>query len=201
MSSPTKRSGILFILSAPSGAGKSTLCRAARKSYPDLHYSVSTTTRPPRPGERAGIDYFFISEEAFRRGIEQGRWAEWAKVHGNYYGTSAEYLDRHLGKGHDLLLDIDVQGAMQIVKRYPDSVTIFIMPPSMEVLRERLRGRGTEDPETIARRLAVAEGEMARRHRYRHIIVNDRLSEAVSALTGLIGAYRRGEEPFGNPES
>lgn len=184
--------GRLFILSAPSGAGKSTLGRLLRQRLPELTYSVSTTTRPPRPGEREGRDYFFVGPERFRQGIAAGEWAEWAEVHGNYYGTSRVFIDGAMAAGRDVLLDIDVQGAAQILERYPEAVTIFIMPPSMEVLRQRLAGRGTEAEAVIARRLADARGEMACRDRYRHVVVNDRLEEALEALLAILTA---GSEP------
>lgn len=182
--------GRLFIISAPSGAGKSTLCRAVRQRLPDLRYSVSHTTRSPRGGEKNGVDYYFITETAFRKGINTDMWAEWAIVHGNYYGTSAEFIDRTLGKGCDVLLDIDVQGMEQILKRYPDSVTIFIMPPSLAVLRHRLQHRGTDSAASISERLDNTAAEIKRRQHYRHIVVNDRLEEAVEELTAIIAADR-----------
>jgi guanylate kinase len=189
----TRRStGRLFIISAPSGAGKSTLCRAVRQRLPDLRYSISHTTRSPRGEEKNGIDYHFITQAAFRKGIHAERWAEWAKVHGNYYGTSAEFIDRALGEGCDVLLDIDVQGMEQILKRYPDSVTIFIMPPSLAVLRQRLQDRGTDSAASISERLDNAAEEIKRRKRYRHIVVNDRLEEAVEKLTAIVAAGRTG---------
>jgi guanylate kinase len=184
------RTGHLFIVSAPSGAGKSTLCAAARERFPDLRYSISATARPPRPGEVEGRDYFFVSEEAFKRGIEEGRWAEWAVVHGNYYGTPADFIRQTLAAGHDILLDIDVQGAEQLMERFPDSISIFIMPPSPEILMDRLQKRGTDDPEVIRRRMENARKEMAVKDRYRHIIVNDDLSRAVAAFTDIIRSHR-----------
>ncbi len=184
--------GRLFIISAPSGAGKSTLCRAVRQRLPDLCYSVSHTTRSPRGEEKNGVDYHFITQAAFRKGINADKWAEWAEVHGNYYGTSAEFIDRALGEGCDVLLDIDVQGMEQILKRYPDSVTIFIMPPSLAVLRQRLQDRGTDSAASISERLDNAAEEIKRRKRYRHIVVNDRLEEAVEKLTAIIAAGRTG---------
>jgi guanylate kinase len=185
------RRGRRFILSAPSGAGKTTLCKALRQHFPDIRYSISYTTRAPRDGERDGVDYHFISQEAFQAGLDRGAWAEWAEVHGNRYGTSAEFLENTVSGGEDVLLDIDVQGARQILERFPDSITIFIMPPSMAILEERLSGRGTDTPEAIERRMADATGEISQRYLYRHVIVNDRLDRAVSELIELIGAYRR----------
>jgi guanylate kinase len=183
----TRRStGRLFIISAPSGAGKSTLCRAVRQRLPDLRYSVSYTTRRPRGEEKNGVE----TQAAFRKGINADKWAEWAEVHGNYYGTSAEFIDRTLADGCDVLLDIDVQGTEQILKRYPDSVTIFIMPPSLAVLRQRLQDRGTDSAASISERLDNAAAEIRRRKRYRHIVVNDRLEEAVEDLTAIITAGR-----------
>jgi guanylate kinase len=157
---------------------------------PDLRYSVSHTTRSPRGGEKNGVDYYFITETAFRKGINTDMWAEWAIVHGNYYGTSAEFIDRTLGEGCDVLLDIDVQGMEQILKRYPDSVTIFIMPPSLEVLQHRLQHRGTDSAASISERLDNAAAEIKRRQHYRYIVVNDRLEEAVEELTAIIAAGR-----------
>jgi guanylate kinase len=193
--SPTGRNGRLFIVSAPSGAGKTTLCRALRAKYPDLRYSVSYTTRPPRTGEQDGTDYHFISNQSFEAGIRSRRWAEWAQVHGHYYGTSAERIDAELSAGHDILLDIDVQGTLQLLDRYPDAITIFIMPPSLEILKNRLEARDTDSSETIARRLKAAKAEMAQSGRYRHVIVNDVLSEATDALNHLIGVYRQSSTP------
>lgn len=159
-----------------------------RARLPSLRYSVSYTTRPPRPGEKDGVDYFFIDATAFRKGIAQDRWVEWARVHGHYYGTSAAYINRIRAQGDDLLLDIDVQGAAQLLKRYPDAVTIFIMPPSMEILRRRLEKRGTDSADIIAARLRNAREEMAARFGYRHIIVNDRLEQALDELVGILAS-------------
>ena len=188
---PSPREGRLFVLSAPSGAGKSTLCRLLRQRRPDLSYSISYTTRPMRTGEIDGQDYFFIDAKAFQAGIAAGRWLEWARVHGHYYGTASDFIDRTLAAGNDLLLDIDVQGADQLVRRYPRAVTIFIMPPSMDELRRRLAKRGTDAPDVIAARLRNAREEMAARFRYRHIVVNDRLDQTVEELLTLMDAAGR----------
>ncbi|MDJ0782486.1 MAG: guanylate kinase [Desulfosarcinaceae bacterium] len=190
---PDPPSAHLFILSAPSGAGKSTLGAALRRRFPQLGYSVSFTTRRPRGGEHNGVDYHFIDAAAFEAGITSGRWAEWAQVHGHYYGTSAEILQRYLTQGTSVLMDIDVQGAAQIVARFPAAVTIFIMPPSLAVLRQRLEGRGTDNPDVIATRMRNAASEMMAKDRYRHVIINDDLRKASAELIYLVDGYLRGE--------
>ncbi|MGD9210754.1 MAG: guanylate kinase [Desulfobacteraceae bacterium] len=182
----TPNMGCLFVISAPSGAGKSTLCEAVRHHFPDMLYSISRTTRSPRPGEKDGVDYIFISEDEFIQGIKANLWAEWAKVHDNYYGTSAADIDQGLAAGKDILLDIDVQGARQIVKRYPHAVTIFIMPPSLEELQRRLESRATDNTDAISKRLSNAVVEMKQRQKYHHIIVNDVLNESIARLLSVI---------------
>ncbi len=182
--------GCLFILSAPSGTGKSTLCKRILSRFPDMRYSVSYTTRPPRAGETEGADYHFISREEFERRIREGRWAEWAEVHGNYYGTSADLLEADLAAGRDILLDIDVNGARQIREKFPESVAVFIMPPSMEALAHRLEKRSSEPPEMIADRLNAAEKEIACSSEYTHVIVNDELETAAAELIELIESCR-----------
>jgi len=182
--------GRLFILSAPSGAGKSTLCSALMEHFKDMLYSVSYTTRNPRKGEINGVDYHFISKDDFIVKINEGEWAEWAEVHGNYYGTSAVFLNDALASGKNVLLDIDVEGAMQILKRYPDSITIFIMPPTPEILRMRIESRGADSREVIEKRMKNAEKEMAQRNLYRHVIVNDNLMAAVSEIVSIVEKYR-----------
>jgi guanylate kinase len=182
--------GRLFIVSAPSGAGKTTLCQAILQHFPDMIYSVSHTTRPPRNGETPGIDYHYISRDEFLKMIASDRWAEWAEVHGNYYGTSADFLNRSLAAGKDILLDIDVQGMQKIIQRYPAGVTIFIQPPSLETLRIRLESRGADRPDIIETRMKNAILEMAAAHRYRHIIVNNNLETAIQELIRLITGYR-----------
>lgn len=183
--------GRLFVVSAPSGAGKTTLCHRVRRHFSDLAYSVSYTTRKPRTGEEHGRDYFFISVEEFEAGIQSGRWAEWARVHGNLYGTSAQWIGQTMAAGRDILMDIDVQGAEQIVQRFPEAVTIFIRPPSLEVLEQRMRQRGTEEEAVIAVRMANARQEMARQPMYRHVLVNDDLETAVAHFVALLESYRK----------
>lgn len=183
--------GRLFILSAPSGAGKSTLCQAVLKRFPDMIYSISSTTRPPRGTEQDGVEYRFVDKQTFSKGIAEDRWAEWAEVHGNYYGTSADMLDRELGLGRDILLDIDVQGTFKILERYPEAVTIFILPPTFDTLRERMEKRSTDSPSVIERRIENARSEIAQKDRYRHVVINEDLDTAVSELAALIQSYRR----------
>ncbi|MDD2315813.1 MAG: guanylate kinase [Desulfobacterales bacterium] len=191
--SPSKNAlsrGRLFVLSAPSGGGKTTLCSMLRQRFADLRYSVSYTTRSPRSGERDSVDYHFISRPDFEDKIKQGFWAEWAMVHGNFYGTSAEFIQSALARGEDILLDIDVQGALQILERFPDGISIFIMPPSLETLRSRLETRATDTPQVISTRMGNAEREMAQKHFYRHVVVNDDLNRALEELTAIIENYR-----------
>ena len=185
------KAGTLIVLSAPSGTGKTTICKQVRRQFPDMVFSVSYTTRAPRPGERRGVDYYFVTREEFERKIAADQWAEWARVHDNYYGTSAEFLDAAIAKRQTVLLDIDVQGAAQIRKRYSECVTVFIMPPSLEVLQARLEGRQTDDAETIAKRLANAAEEIAQKDHYQHVIVNDDLQTAIDELADLIAHYTR----------
>lgn len=187
-----KEMGRLFILSAPSGAGKTTLCRALMKHFKDMLYSVSFTTRDPRKDEISGIDYHFVSKEDFAEKIKEGKWAEWAEVHGNFYGTSAEFLDEALSSGRDVLLDIDVEGTRQILNRYPDSITIFITPPDLGILRKRIESRGSDSRVVIERRLKTAEMEMAQKGLYKHVILNDSLDEAVADIVSIVEMYGRG---------
>lgn len=184
--------GRLFIVSAPSGAGKSTLCSAVRRNLGDLAYSVSYTTRPPRMGEREAVDYHFISETEFIRGIDEEHWAEWARVHGNYYGTSARWIQETLASGQDILMDIDLQGARQMVRRFPDAVTIFIMPPSLAELERRLRQRAADSLQDIDLRLENARDEIDQRSFCRHELLNDDIGKATQALVDLIEGYRQG---------
>lgn len=182
-------SGRLFIVSAPSGAGKTTLCHEVLKRFPGMVYSISHTTRKPRHGETDTVDYFFISKKEFLKRIEEDAWAEWAEVHGNFYGTSREFLEASLSAGSDILLDIDVQGALNIISIYPGSISIFIMPPSLEALKERLKHRGADDERTIEKRLINAVDEMKKKDLYMHVIINDRLQAAIEEMVGLINQY------------
>lgn len=183
--------GHLFIISAPSGAGKTTIAKAVLQKFKDMCYSISYTTRKPRAEERDGVDYHFLSKQDFKNGIKKARWAEWAEVYGNYYGTSAEFIEKKLSSGCDILLDIDVQGTLQILKHHPDSVTVFILPPSINALRKRLEMRGTDSQAVIEKRLINAKKEMAQKKMYRHVIVNDELSAAIDEICAIFNKYRQ----------
>ena len=187
----SSKAGNLFVVSAPSGSGKTTLCKALLNHYPDIEYSISTTTRKPRKGETDGIDYHFMEKGEFLEKLNSSCWAEWALVHDYYYGTSAGFLDEALVSGKNILLDIDVQGMRQILERYPDAVTIFIMPPSLDVLRGRLEKRETDSRETIEKRMGNAEEEISKKDLYRHVIINDRLEVAINELIEIVGSYRQ----------
>jgi len=178
--------GKLFVISAPSGAGKTTLIKAVMPRFPRLNYSTSHTTRPPRAGEVHGKDYFFVAPEQFGELIEADEMLEWAEVHGNCYGTSKAFVMEKLAQGESILLDIDVQGARQVMASQLAMTSIFIMPPSLEVLEERLRARGTDSPEVIRERLDNAAGEMDRRFAYDHVVVNDVLEDAVETLCRIL---------------
>ena len=182
--------GHLFIISAPSGAGKSTILMAILKEDPRLRYSISCTTRPPRGNERDGVDYYFLSNAAFREKIDSGELAEWAEVHGHLYGTSAKFLDDSLQRGYDILFDIDVVGAKKLYAKYPEATLVFIAPPSMEELKQRLAERGTDSSEAIEQRMKNARAEMAEAKWYHHVIVNDDLARAVSKLKAIIEKAR-----------
>jgi guanylate kinase len=176
------------ILSAPSGGGKTTIARMLLGKRPDLGYSVSCTTRTPRPGEMAGRDYYFMSRAEFIAKREQGAFAESAEVHGNLYGTLRAEVERVMSGGRHVVMDIDVQGAVQFVRAFPLSVTIFILPPSAEVLLERLRGRKTESPVQLAARLQSALQELQQVDEYEYVVVNDDLDRAVSSVESIIDA-------------
>jgi guanylate kinase len=172
--------GKLFLVSGPSGAGKSTLVKEALNRLDNISYSVSHTTRPPRGDEIDGQDYFFISPKEFKDRITKGQWLEWAKVHGNYYGTSGTFVEDNLNKGQSILLEIDVQGTEQVMASELNLVSIFIMPPSFAVLTQRLRSRGTDSVDIIQKRLKNAKAEIAQKHRYQYVVFNDDMDRAVS---------------------
>jgi guanylate kinase len=182
--------GLLFIISAPSGAGKTTLCQELSNIVPGLKHSISYTTRPPRKGEINNVHYSFISQSRFKRMIDRGEFAEWAMVHGNLYGTSIKRLEKINREGYDIILDIDTHGAMQMRRRYKDAVYIFILPPSMKVLEERLRSRMSESQDEITKRLKKAKEEIAHYKHYDYIVINDKFEKALRDLESIIIATR-----------
>ena len=190
----TKRKGILFILSGPSGAGKGTLRERLFRMLDGLSFSVSCTTRAPRPGETDGVDYRFVAEEEFLRRRDAGDFLEWAAVHGHFYGTLTADVKKALDDGRDILLEIDVQGALQVKKKIPGAVTIFVAPPSMKALEERLRGRSTETEQDIALRLCNARREMGESFKYEFTVVNDDIDAASQRLADIVRQSRTVKE-------
>jgi len=187
---PADRRGIIFIFSAPSGAGKTTLVKRLLRAFPDLSLSVSFTTRNRRRGEVAGRDYHFISAAEFNKMRRKGAFAEWAKVHGFYYGTPRAPLERTVRRGMDVLLDIDVQGAGKIKRAFPDAVSVFIVPPSWRELKKRLSRRGTDGSETIRKRLMNARREIREIMRYDYYVVNQEIGKALEELKAILRAER-----------
>ena len=186
------RRGIPFVVSAPSGTGKTTVCRAVVERDGGIDFSVSHTTRPPRPGEQDGVHYFFVSREQFGRLVEEGAFVEHAEYAGNLYGTSREALDGPLGRGRDLLLEVEVQGARQIRARRRDARFVFLLPPSVEELERRLRGRGTDGDEEVARRLAIARQELGAVHDFDYAVVNEAFDETIESILEIVRAERSG---------
>lgn len=182
--------GHLFIFSGPSGSGKGTVLKRVFERLGDLYYSVSYTTRAPRPGDVDGKQYFFVDRAAFDSMTARGRFLEWAEVHGNFYGTDRDKVDESLSAGRDVILEIDVQGACQIKEKMPEAVTIFLAPPTLEELERRLRGRGTDTEDQIRLRVKNAEKELECAGRYDHVVVNDDLEKAVSGFIATIEKYR-----------
>jgi guanylate kinase len=185
-----KRRGALIVVSAPSGAGKTTLCHEVRQLVPDLFYSVSYTTRAPRPGEVDGKDFHFVTDTEFLAMRDRDEFAEWAEVHGQRYGTPAKALESALGRGLDVILDIDTHGARQLRQRYPEAVSIFIMAPSMKELEARLRERKSDAAVEIVRRLNRAREEISAWRQYDYLIINRDVKEAVDQLATVIQAER-----------
>jgi guanylate kinase len=176
----------VFVITGPSGVGKGTLIRGLLERVPELQLSVSATTRPPRPGERDGIEYHFMSAAEFERQIAAGGFVEHATYSGNRYGTLRSELERRLRAGSPVVLEIEVQGARQVREAMPDAIAVFIAPPSLEALRTRLVGRGTDDPDQVTRRLRTAERELEAQPEFGHVIVNDRLEDATGELVQVV---------------
>lgn len=185
-----KRQGLVFVVSSPSGGGKTSLVKRALESVPNLRRSVSCTTRPPRPGERDGVDYIFLGRAEFERRIAEDRLLEWAEVYGNLYGTPKEPIEQNSSSGVDTLLAIEIQGARSIRRQYPRVITIFVQPPSLKVLEKRLRERGSDPEEVIQRRLELARSELGWIHQYDYAVVNDDLDRAAGDLMAIITAER-----------
>ena len=182
--------GLLFVVSAPSGAGKTSLCKALTASLENITHSISYATRKPRPGEIDGRDYYFVSQERFQEMVAEGDFAEWAQVHANLYGTSRRVLDDMMGKGIDVILDIDTQGARQIKEKYAGAVFVFILPPSLEILEERLRNRKSDHEDEIRKRMQRARDEIRDCRMYDYIVVNRDFDRALSELHSIVIAER-----------
>ena len=178
--------GKTFIISGPSGVGKSTVLNALLKEYPDLYFSVSATTRDPREGEVDGIHYHFIAPEYFHQMIEEDAFLEYAEYVGNFYGTPKRYVDEAMAQGKDVILDIEVQGALQVIGKRPDTVRIFIAPPSWDALEQRLTGRGTDSPEKIQKRLVRAKVELQTADTYDYFVINDTVENAVREINAIM---------------
>ncbi|NHZ99249.1 guanylate kinase [Massilia sp. CCM 8734] len=191
MPSPTPGfSGSLFVVAAPSGAGKSTLVNALLAQEPGIKLSISTTTRPPRPGEQDGREYHFTTAEDFVERAGREEFLEWAEVHGNYYGTSRLMVEKEMKLGTDILLEIDWQGARQVRKQFPDAAGIFILPPSIAALEERLYKRGQDEENVITRRLLAAGGEIAHAPEFEYVIINEEFNVALSEMSAIVRATR-----------
>jgi guanylate kinase len=180
--------GLLIVLSGPSGVGKGTVCKALRRRMPELVYSVSATTRAPRIGERDSVNYFFKTREEFEAMIARDELLEWAEYVGNYYGTPRKFVEETMAEGRDIILEIDVQGALQVKRRFPEGIFIFLLPPSLDELKNRIEQRGTESAETIRSRLEAAVEELKQIEHYEYAVVNDRIEAAASRIEAILTA-------------
>ncbi len=186
--------GTLFVICSPSGGGKGTLIQCVLKTVPDLGYSISWTTRPPREGEQHGVDYYFVTPETFDRMVAHGEFLEYARVHGHCYGTALSVVEHEMAAGRDVILEIDVQGAEAVRTRVKNSVSVFILPPSFETLRERLAARKSETPESLALRLHNARGEVEQYRAFDYLILNDTAERAAAQLASIVYAERARRE-------
>ena len=182
--------GVLIVLSGPSGAGKGTICKELLRRCPRLHYSISATTRPPRPGETDGVNYWFVGAAAFQAMIEGDELLEWAEVYGNRYGTPRRTVADMLAEGKDVVLEIDIQGALQVKRNFPEGIYIYLIPPSIEELSLRIHKRGTDSPEVISKRLSCVRAELAHASQYDYIVLNDVLEEAVGKVMAIVAAEK-----------
>lgn len=185
-----KNRGLLLVVSGPAGAGKGTICGAFMERHPEVHLSVSATTRAPRAMEQEGIHYYFLHKQQFEQMIQDGNLIEWAKFCDNYYGTPRAIVEEKLAAGQDVLLEIEVQGAMQVKEKFPEAVLIFVLPPSMEELRSRIIGRGTETMDVINKRMTRAEEELNMAQQYDYFILNDVIEDAVNRLESVVQAEK-----------
>jgi len=184
------KTGNIIVISAPSGAGKTSICNAVLGSDKNAVYSISYTTRKPRPGEKDGREYFFTDTETFKKMIKAKAFAEWAKVHDNYYGTPKSFLDKALKNGENVILDIDVQGGIKMKKSYPDACMIFVMTPSLKILKERLLARNSDSKETINTRMKNAKKEISFLSKYEYLVINDDLKEAVKKVQAIMESLK-----------
>lgn len=182
------RQGVLLVLSGPSGTGKGTICKALLSSSPALHYSISITTRDKRVGERNGVNYWFVSKEAFQQMRQQEDLLEWAEVYGNYYGTPRHYVEEQLAAGHDVILEIDIQGAMKVKQSFPKGIFIYILPPSLDELEKRIIHRGTDSSSVIRQRLGCVREELAYAKDYNYVVINDVVETATYQIKSIIEA-------------
>ena len=192
--------GLLIVVSGASGTGKGTVCKKILSDLPEVAYSISATTRAPRPGEVDGKEYYFLSVEEFKSWIADGKFLEHAEVYGNFYGTPLNKIEERLNRGEDILLEIDVQGALNVKRKCPEGVYIFLLPPSLEELKRRIEGRGTETPESLARRMKNALAEINVGLEYDYVVVNDSVENAVEKIKAILTAERlkvaRNEDKF-----
>lgn len=182
------KKGLLIVVSGPSGTGKGTVCGELLDSMPELAYSISATTRAPRAGEVDGKNYYFLTKEQFEELIAEGGFLEYANVYGNYYGTPLVKIQERLAEGNDILLEIDTQGALEVMKKCPDGLFIFLLPPSLGELERRIRGRGSETEESLKKRLGNAKAEIAIGEKYKYVVVNDTVKKAVARIKSIIVA-------------